>query len=66
MEREMEALEQDFKSIESTYTENSMSLTLARGYIKKLLENGKVVRFLNGNHAEILAEFEGISAAETV
>ena len=36
MEREMEALEKDFKNIEANYTENMMSLTLARGYIKRL------------------------------
>ena len=66
MEREMEALEQDFKSIESNYTENIMSLTLARGYIKKLLDNGKIVRFLSTHHADILTEFETIAAAESL
>ncbi|HWN94109.1 MAG TPA: plasmid partitioning protein RepB C-terminal domain-containing protein [Methylomirabilota bacterium] len=66
MEREMEALEHDFKGIESTYTENIMSLTLARGYIKKLLDNGKVIRFLNGHHADILTEFQRIAAAESL
>jgi ParB-like chromosome segregation protein Spo0J len=65
MEREMESLEQDFKSIESTYTENIMSLTLARGYIKKLLDNGKVARFLKAHHGDILTEFETIAAAES-
>jgi ParB-like chromosome segregation protein Spo0J len=64
MEREMESLEHDFKSIESNYTENIMSLTLARGYIKKLLDNAKVARFLKAHHADILTEFEGIAAAE--
>jgi len=66
MEREMEMLERDFKAVESSYTENMMSLTLARGYIKKLLDNGKVVRFLRGQHAEILTEFEAIGTAEMV
>ena len=66
MEEEMEGLEQDLKAVEDSYGENVMTLTLARGYIKKLLENGKVVRFLNANHVEILGEFESITAAETV
>jgi hypothetical protein len=66
MEREMEMLERDFKAVESNYTENMMSLTLARGYIKKLLDNGKVVRFLRGQHTDILTEFEAITAAEMV
>src|SRR5206468_50319 len=65
MEREMESLQRDFRAVEATYTENMMNLTLARGYIKKLLDNGKVVRFLSGNHADILTEFEAIATTET-
>jgi DNA-binding transcriptional regulator YiaG len=66
MEHEMEALEQDFKSIEANYTENMMSLTLARGYIKRLLENNRVLRHLRDHHGDLLTEFEGIAAAEGV
>ena len=43
-----------------------LNLTLARGYIRKLLENGKVVRFLSDNHGDILSVFEEIATAETV
>lgn len=66
MEREMESLERDFKAVEANYTENMMSLTLARGYIKRLLENAKVKKFLSANHPEVLAEFEGIAAADSM
>jgi len=66
MEQEMEALERDFKSVEAAYTDNMMILTISRTYIKKLLENGKIVRFLNANHGEILSEFEAIVATETM
>lgn len=66
MEREMEALESDFKAIEATYSENMMLLTVARGYIKKLLANKMVVRYLNSNCPEILSEFEEIAAADTL
>ena len=61
-----EALEKDFKSIEANYTENMMSLTLGRGYIKRLLENSRVLRHLREHHGELLAEFETIAAAESV
>jgi len=64
MEREMEALEKDFKSIEANYSENMMSLTLGRGYIKRLLENNRVLRHLREHHGELLSEFETIAAAE--
>ena len=66
MEEEMQSLERDLKAVEETYGENMLQLTLAKGYIKKLLENAKVTRFLNGNFAEILGEFEKIAAAEGV
>ena len=66
MEREMESLEKDFKGIEATYTENMMNLTLAKGYIKRLLENSRVLRHLRDHHGELLAEFEGIAATEGV
>ncbi len=66
MEEEMEGLERDLKAVEDSYGENMMTLTLARGYIKKLLDNAKVVRFLNANHGEVLSEFESIAAAETL
>jgi hypothetical protein len=42
------------------------NLTLARGYVKKLLDNAKVVRFLNGDYGDVLAEFERLAAAEGV
>jgi hypothetical protein len=51
MEQEMESLERDLKAIGENYTENMFNLTCARNYIKKLLENAKVVRFLNANHS---------------
>lgn len=66
MEQEMDTLERDLKAVEATYGENMLNLTLARGYIKKLLDNAKVVRFLNANHSDIFAEFESITAAETL
>lgn len=66
LEREMESLEKDFKAVESTYTDNMMNLTLARTYIKNLLKNVKIVRFLSTNYPEFLSEFEAIAAAEAV
>ena len=52
--------------VPADYTENMFNLTCPRSYIKKLLENAKVVRFLNANHSEIFSEFESISAVEGI
>jgi CRISPR/Cas system-associated protein Csx1 len=66
MEEEMETLERDIKAVDQAYGANMLNLTLARGYVKRLLDNAKVVRFLNGNYPDILAEFESIAAADAV
>jgi ParB-like chromosome segregation protein Spo0J len=66
MEVEMEALERDLKAVERSYGENMLNLALAKGYTKKLLDNAKVVRFLNGNYRDMLSEFETLAAAEGV
>jgi len=66
LQHEMESLERDWKSAGETYGENMFNLTCARGYIKKLLENAKVVRFLNANHADIFSAFESIAAADSL
>lgn len=66
LEQEMETLEQDLKAVEEAYGENMLNLTLARGYIRKLLENAKVVRFLTGRYPEILSEFESLGSVEAI
>lgn len=66
MEQEMESLERDLKSVEQSYGDNMLNLTCARSYIKKLIDNGKVVRFLNTNYPDIFAEFESLALAESV
>jgi ParB-like chromosome segregation protein Spo0J len=66
MEQEMESLEQGVKAVEETYGENMLNLTLACGYIKKLVDNAKVVRFLNANYSDIFSAFEKIATTETV
>jgi ParB/RepB/Spo0J family partition protein len=66
LEAEMETLERDLRSVERSYGDSMLNLTLARGYVKKLLDNARIVRFLNGNYGDILAEFEALAAAEGV
>ncbi len=66
MESEMESLERDLKTVTDNYTENMFTLQTAQTYIKNLLKNAKVVRYLNANHAEIYSEFEAIAVAESL
>ncbi len=66
MEREMESLGQDFRLIEDTHGRNVLNLVLVVGYLKKLLSNAPVVRYLSQNHAEILAEFQKIAETKSL
>lgn len=66
MEAEMESVEKDFRAVEQSYGENVLNLTVTRTYVKKLLENSRVARFLATKHADLLAEFEAIVAMEAV
>jgi ParB-like chromosome segregation protein Spo0J len=60
MESEMESLEKEFLLVEDSYERNVLNLTIAHGYVKSLLDNGKVVRYLAQKHKELLAEFQRI------
>jgi ParB/RepB/Spo0J family partition protein len=66
LEAEMETLERDLKAVERSYGDNMLNLTLARGYVKKLLDKARVVRFLHANHPDIFTEFESLTAAEAL
>jgi hypothetical protein len=56
----MRVQEKDFRMLDETYNEHVMALTIARGYIRALLENGRIVRFLAQNFSEFLTEFQRI------
>lgn len=60
IEHEMHALEKDFLLREDTYGRTVLELTLARAYLKKLLDNGRVVRYLAQKYRDLLAEFQRI------
>jgi hypothetical protein len=63
MEREMEALQQDLKTVESRYGDDVLHLVIASGYLAKLVANRNIKRYLNQHHPEILSEFTAIVAA---
>ena len=66
LEQEIKAVEPNFKAVEQSYGENMLNLTLAKGYVKKLLLNAKVVRFLSSKHPDICSEFEAVAAMEAL
>jgi hypothetical protein len=66
MEKEMESLEHEFKLVEDTHGMNVLQLVLARGYLAKLSDNARIVRFLSQGHPEILSEFQKIVEATSL
>jgi hypothetical protein len=40
--------------------------TIARQYVKKLIVNAKIVKFLAGKHADVLTEFQRIQDAASL
>jgi len=60
LEHETRVQEKDFRLLDETYNEQVMALTIARGYLRPLLENGRVVRFLATHSPEFLTEFQRI------
>ena len=57
----MESLSRDFRTIEETHGQNVLNLVLIAGDLKKLLDNGRVVRYLSQNYLEILDEVQKIA-----
>jgi ParB-like chromosome segregation protein Spo0J len=63
MEREMGALQEDMKSVESRYGDDVLNLVIASGYLAKLLANQRIGRYLQKRHPELVNELQAIVAA---
>jgi ParB-like chromosome segregation protein Spo0J len=66
MEREMETIGRDFKLIEESHGKNVLNLVIVVGYLKKLLDNARVVKYLAGNYPELLTEFQKTAESRTL
>jgi ParB-like chromosome segregation protein Spo0J len=63
MEKEMDSLSEDFRLVEETHGRNVLNLVLACGYLRKLLGNAGIARYLSQHYPEILAEFNKLLAS---
>lgn len=66
MEREMEALQRDFKAVEASYGDDVLHLVIATGYLTKLVANPEIERYLGVYYPEFLQEFRAIIAASSL
>jgi len=61
MEKEMESLQLDLKVVEESHGNQVLNLVVARGYVSKLFENTRVIRYLGQHHPDILRELQTIT-----
>lgn len=61
MESELARLQESITSIQETYGQDHLHLTVVKGYLAKLLGNARVVRYLMQHRPEFLAEFQAIA-----
>ncbi|MBS0126843.1 plasmid partitioning protein RepB C-terminal domain-containing protein [Thetidibacter halocola] len=63
MKIEMANLQKNIKLIEGTLGPDHLRLVVAGRYVKRLLQNDRLARYLDKNHGEILGEFRQIVAS---
>lgn len=60
MEQESANLDREFRLMEESYGNDHLDLVVATGYVHRLIENARVVRYLAQHFPELLAEFQKI------
>lgn len=58
LEREMSQVQEKYKRAEESYGSELLNLVVAKGYLKKVLENDAVRAYVDRNAPEILEQFE--------
>jgi hypothetical protein len=66
MEREMDGLQREFKTVSASYGDTVLNLVVAAGYLSGLIGNPRVSGYLERHHPEILTEFRAIVAATSL
>ena len=66
MEREMANVQGQYKLMEQTMGEEVLNLFLAQCYLKKLLKNKAVVRYIKQRQPDVLEQFETIVATDSL
>ena len=58
LEQETDMLLRDFKAVEETYGADVLTLSVCCGYLKRLLGNARVERYLTKRYPEILQQLQ--------
>jgi hypothetical protein len=66
MQSEMLSLQDEYRLIEESLGSTVLNFTVAKGYVSKLMDNAKVIRYLKQNYPEILDEFQKIADIQSI
>jgi ParB-like chromosome segregation protein Spo0J len=66
LERELASLQAQVKSVEETYGIDNLHLTVAKGYVRKLLGNARIMRWLSQHRQEYLTEFQSVAEIDSL
>ena len=66
MEGELARLQESFTSIQDSYGQDHLKLTVIKGYIAKLLGNARIVRYFMHNRPDFVAEFQTIADMKSI
>ncbi|MBN8995596.1 MAG: hypothetical protein J0H94_10230 [Rhizobiales bacterium] len=58
--------EAQVKSVEETYGIDNLHLTVAKGYVRKLLGNSRILRWLSQHRREYLTEFQSVAEIDSL
>jgi hypothetical protein len=61
MEAEMGSLHGQYRLIEDSFGTNVLTLTVAKTYLSKLLNNARIIKYLTRHHPEYMTEFQKIA-----
>ena len=66
LEREMAAVSEDYKELESSYGDDMLVLVVAAGFLERLLSKLEIERFLSSRYPEFVETFRGIVQAASL
>ena len=61
MENEMANIQNEYALTQESHSTNVVNLTVAKGYLSKLLRNARIVGYLAKHHKEFLSQFQHIA-----
>jgi len=66
MEAEMQSLQREYQLIEDSYGTDVLNHTLATTYLRSLLKNKNITKYLDCNHHDIFVEFKAIVESHVI